>query len=130
MASGKSFLNVAFVYADMPGFRLSIGREKMPAVKEFLELLKKMEEVHILKNGDYTSNGGFENFERAAVIASWFQRNEDKVFATLIGVKLARLGALLVDGRKPNNESIHDTHLDLTNYSGLWAANNKIKLIE
>ncbi len=38
----------------------------------------------------------------------------------LIGIKLARLGALLSSGRTPENESIDDTFLDNTTYGALF----------
>lgn len=93
-----------------------------------MDIVNQMEQTHRAKNEDYTSgNNPMENFERAAIISSWFQRPEDKVFATLIGIKLARLASLLVDNKVPNNESVEDTHLDMTNYSALWAVNNRLK---
>lgn len=90
--------------------------------KDFLELLEKAKAIHEKKNQDYTTNPNVnpsENFERAAIIASWFPE-EHKVFATLIGVKIARLAALLTSRRAPNNESIDDTFLDQFTYTGLW----------
>jgi len=81
-----------------------------------------MDAVHVKKNHDYAQEGNpFSNFERAAVIVSWFKNDIDKVFACLIGVKLARL-AELRNGKTPNNESIRDNGIDLTNYAGLWQA--------
>ena len=71
------------------------------------------------KRADYTTASRYENFTRCAEVASWFERDIDKVFATLIAVKIARLASLL--GRKePNNESIADTFVDLVNYGSLW----------
>lgn len=93
------------------------------ASKHFQDLLKKMDEIHIKKNADYASEGkAFENFERAAVLVSWFKDPIDQVFAGIIGIKLARLAVLSEPGKVPNNESIDDTYLDSTNYFGLWAA--------
>ncbi len=95
-------------------------------VKEFLELLKQSEKIHRKKNADYAANDSpYENFERANLIASWFNKPEDKAFAVLLGVKLARLATLLNSDREPNNESIEDSFLDHFTYSGLWASYRK-----
>lgn len=78
-----------------------------------------------LKGEDYTNDvisNQHENFERAAVIASWFIDEQDKVFAILIGIKLARLSSLLRPGKIPNNESVLDTFVDMCNYSALWGS--------
>jgi hypothetical protein len=88
----------------------------------FEQLLKEMNEIHQKKNEDYSSSGPYENFERSGYIAGWFRSDIDKVFATLVGVKLARLGVLLSTQREPNNESIQDSFLDLTVYCGLWGS--------
>ena len=85
------------------------------------EIFKKCEALSISKRQDYTStDDNHENFKRASEIVSWFARNEDKPYAMLIGVKLARLGTLLSTNKTPNNESVEDTFLDLINYCALW----------
>jgi len=85
------------------------------------EIFAKCEKLVMSKRHDYTSSiDNHENFKRSAKIASWFERNEDKSYAVLIGTKLARLASLLVDGKKPNNESVEDSFLDLINYCALW----------
>ena len=92
----------------------------IPAV---LEMLKKIEEIHTRKGRDYAAaENPFENFERSATVTSWFKFEEDKVFATFISTKLARLATLLNSGAKPNNESIDDSFLDLATYCILWYA--------
>jgi hypothetical protein len=88
----------------------------------FLEMLKRAEEIHQKKNQDYTTNidaNPYENFDRSNDIARWFPDNY-KSFAVLIGVKLARIGALLTQKRKPNNESLDDSFLDLVVYCILF----------
>ena len=96
----------------------------MPAIPGVSALLSKIQSIHEKKNEDYTTEGkNYENFERAAIIASWFSDPIDKVFAIHIGTKLARLAALRSQGKKPNNESIDDTFLDLATYAVLWASN-------
>ena len=81
-----------------------------------------MREMHERKNRDYAQDENWaSNFERAATIASWFNDKIDKVFATMIGIKLARL-AELKNGKVPNNESIADSMLDMDVYAVLWHA--------
>lgn len=84
----------------------------------FMALLKRAEEIHIRKNQDYTTNpeiNPYENFDRANAIAIWFPDNF-KSFAILIGTKLARLASLLSSKRRPSNESLDDSFLDLVVY--------------
>lgn len=98
------------------------------AIREFMDLMEELKALHEKKNRDYSeSPEAFDNFTRAATISSWFKEDIDKVFATLIGIKLARL-AVLSNGREPNNESIDDTFRDLTCYAGLWTAYRRQKL--
>lgn len=78
--------------------------------------------MHERKNRDYAQDENWaSNFERAATIASWFNDKIDKVFATMIGIKLARM-AELKNGKVPNNESIADSMLDMDVYAVLWHA--------
>ena len=87
----------------------------------FEEILHRSLEIHKKKREDYTTRPDVdphENFTRANEIISWFPP-EYKSFASHIGTKLARLGSLLQDGRKPNNESLDDSFLDLVTYCGL-----------
>lgn len=96
----------------------------MPTSPHFLSILERSKEIHKKKSQDYTTNpdeNPFENFERSNIIASWFP-DEYKSLASLIGVKLARLGALLTSGRAPENEAIDDTFLDEITYSGIMYA--------
>lgn len=82
------------------------------------------------KEHDYTKDGSknrYENFEKSAVLISWFDDPIDKAFASLIGTKLARLSALLNKDEEPNNESLQDTFIDLSNYSALWGANREYR---
>jgi hypothetical protein len=97
----------------------------------FLEMLERMKEIHLKKNKDYTTDPNanpLENFDRANIIASWFP-DEYKSYAVLIGVKLARLGALLSSGKTPQNEPVDDSFLDLDTYAILmychWVRENK-----
>jgi hypothetical protein len=73
------------------------------------------------KRHDYTSTTNrHENFERVALVQSWFKSDIDKPYVVLIITKIARLAALL-DAKEPRNESIEDTFFDLVNYCALWA---------
>lgn len=93
----------------------------MPSEK-FNEILNKMREIHARKNHDYAQdNDPFSNFKRAALISEWFNDPVDKVFVTMIGIKLARL-AELHNGKEAKNESVNDSHLDLEVYATLWDA--------
>jgi hypothetical protein len=89
---------------------------------KFEMLLHEMRELHQKKNDDYAQEGSpFSNFEEAASVAEGFT-GTDAVFATLIGIKLARLRELTRAKKTPNNESIADTRKDLAMYAALWAA--------
>lgn len=93
---------------------------------EFYNLLVKMADIHDRKSHDYAmASNPFSNFERSGQIASWFKNPVDISFATLIGVKLARLAELSNTDKTPNNESLDDTFLDLATYAALWAAYRK-----
>jgi hypothetical protein len=84
---------------------------------KFHTALAKMAEIHDKKSADYASDGNrYQNFEYAAKFAGI---TVDQVFATLIGVKEARLLELQASGKVPNNESIEDTLLDAAVYAVL-----------
>lgn len=90
-------------------------------VEEILDECKRMTAA---KGQDYTTDVNvdrFENFSRCALVSGWFVSDRDKVYATLITLKLARLASLLGRDKDVKNESIKDTFIDLVNYSALWA---------
>jgi len=90
-----------------------------PAYDRFLQ---RMQQLHTSKNHDYAKPGSpYSNFEIAAELSAGFTDPMDRVFATLIGVKLARLQEL-TSGKRPNHESILDTRRDLANYACLWGS--------
>lgn len=90
---------------------------------KFDAILAKMATIHDKKSEDYASaENRYSNFEFAARCVSLFTDPLDQVFASLIGVKLARLGELQSSGKTPNHESIQDTRVDLANYAALWAS--------
>lgn len=83
-------------------------------------LLDRMRETHDKKNADYTSGSDpYENFSATAQIAGV---DEETVFLTMIGVKLARILALKRSGKVPNHESLQDSRLDLAVYAALYAS--------
>lgn len=97
---------------------------------EFMQLLERMKEIHERKSHDYAQNDNvFSNFERSAVIASWFNDETDKVFTSLIGVKLTRLAELL-NGKEAKNESVEDSFLDLATYCAIWGSRYMKRKVE
>lgn len=95
----------------------------MGGIVKIDQIFKKCESITMSKRQDYTTNpdvDNHENFKRSAEIAEWFSYYQDKPYAILIGIKLARLGSLLSNNKQPNNESVEDTFLDLINYCALW----------
>lgn len=77
-------------------------------------------ELHDKKKNDYSlDTDRYSNFKRAAEISSWFNNPVDKVFVTMIAIKLTRL-AELRNGKEPKNESRRDSSIDLVNYCALW----------
>jgi predicted Ser/Thr protein kinase len=88
----------------------------------FTNLLAEMQALHESKNSDYASDvDPYSNFRQAAAVAEGFS-GVDAVFATMIGVKLARLRELTSSGKQPNHESVQDTRTDLAMYATLWAS--------
>jgi len=111
-----------FEVHSLPGQPYQLKQQGNP---EFLQLLEQSKEIHLRKSKDYASNSNpFSNFEFSSWLIAKFPNEQDKSFIALIGTKLARLSELS-DGRKPNNEAIDDSFLDLFTYVGLWAAYRK-----
>jgi hypothetical protein len=93
----------------------------MSRIPEFINALKKMEEIHIKKNEDYaTADNPFSNFEHSTIGLKIFPNPRDGSFAWPIYTKLSRLSTLLNKNGIPNNESIEDTFIDIANYILLW----------
>jgi hypothetical protein len=87
----------------------------------FNRALQRMQETHDAKSHDYATDANpYANFDFAQTVAARFQAPHDHVFATMVGIKLARLGELLGRGKTPKPESIDDSFLDLANYVVLW----------
>lgn len=90
----------------------------MPTPEELMGMGMTLMEI---KSHDYTSGktDRYENFRRQAIIVSWFKDPIDQAFVGVIAIKIARLASLL-GNKKPKNETIQDTFIDLINYSALW----------
>lgn len=87
----------------------------------FARALARMQETHDAKSHDYaTTANPYANFDFAQTLVERFGEPQDQVFATMVAIKLARLGELLGRGKTPKHESIEDTFLDLANYVVLW----------
>jgi len=96
-------------------------KEELKKTDKFNQLLEQMRTIHDSKRKDYAGEDPLENFKRATIIASWFTNERDKTYATLLGIKLARLANLLSNNQAPNNESVEDTFTDGANYLLIWA---------
>lgn len=93
----------------------------MPIIPEVKETFEKLIKLHETKNTDYTGDKGvFYNFQFAEFVANQFPDSRDKVYATIVGVKLARLSVVLTNS--PNHESVLDTFDDAMVYLCLWKA--------
>lgn len=87
---------------------------------KFDAALAKMRAVHEAKSHDYAdAHNPYSNFDFAQTVAARFDDPLDHVYATMLGIKVARLGQLL-SGKTPKHESIADSFLDLANYVVLW----------
>jgi len=90
----------------------------------FDEYINKMRDVLLNKGDDYANADRLSNFKMAGQIAGG---NAQLNCLNLIATKVARLGVLLNSNKKPKNESINDSIMDLANYALLLAMiNNKI----
>jgi len=90
----------------------------------FYDLLQNMADLHEKKSHDYASDGNpFGNYEFAGTLGSLFKHSPlDIGFVTRIGEKLYRLSNLESSGKRPKNESIEDTELDVCVIAVLWMA--------
>jgi hypothetical protein len=79
--------------------------------------------VSVSKSGDYATADVLSNFKRMNTLCNVLRVDPSKspldAAMFLILLKMDRINNLK-DGRKPNNESIRDTIIDLTNYIYLW----------
>lgn len=86
-------------------------------------LLDEIKALHSRKAADYARGSDpYSNFRYAGAVSAPFTDPVDRVFATLIGVKLARIAELRTPGRAVRNEPLDDSFVDLTNYAAIWAS--------
>lgn len=84
--------------------------------KHFLEITEQMKSIMFSKGNDYANKDRLSNFKLAGNISGL---TPELNCLSLIATKVARLGVLLNNESKPNNESIQDSLLDLANYTVL-----------
>ena len=82
--------------------------------KHFEMVVKEMQSIMFKKGNDYSNADRLSNFKLAGKIAGL---NAELNCLSLISTKVARLGNLLNKDGQPNNESIHDSLIDLANYT-------------
>lgn len=82
---------------------------------DFELFTEEMRQILIQKGNDYASENAPTNFELAGAICGLSPQLN---CLSLIATKVARLGVLL-HGKEPKNESVHDSILDLANYAFL-----------
>ena len=98
---------------------------KKEQIAHFGYITGEMEKVLFSKGDDYANQDRLSNFKLAGAIAGGDARTN---CLNMIATKVARLGVLLNSDKKPNNESIEDSVLDLANYSVLlWMIINENK---
>lgn len=89
----------------------------------FDEIIAACKAIEKKKRHDYSQKDNrWSNFEYAARVAAPFKDPVARVFATLLGVKLARLAELEGTSKRAKNEPLDDTHIDHTNYAALFGA--------
>jgi len=83
----------------------------------FKNFTEKQKNILFKKGNDYANTDRLSNFKLAGAIS---QLTTSQQCLSLISTKIARLGVLLSsNNKKPNNESIRDSVIDLANYSFL-----------
>ena len=81
----------------------------------FSVLTNELGETILAKGNDYAMpSDRLSNFKLAGTICGL---SAEQQCLSLIATKVARLGVLFNSGKGPNNESIHDSVLDLAAYS-------------
>lgn len=81
--------------------------------KCFNTVVERLKSIMSSKGDDYASDDRLSNFKLAGAICGI---SAEKNCLSLIATKVARLGVLL-DGKKPNNESLDDSIIDLAMYA-------------
>ena len=113
---------IEHIAKSVDGDALTVQKGDITVKNPFVtQMLLRLSQIHDKKNDDYAKASPYENFERSALVSSWFTNDQDKAFVVLIATKLARLATLLSSNKEPNNESINDSFDDLAMYCILWA---------
>ena len=87
--------------------------DKLEQEKHFKDIIAKIRQTQISKQGDYANKDVLSNFKLAGASCGL---SAEVQCLSLIATKVARLGVLL-QGKEPNHESISDSVLDMANYS-------------
>jgi hypothetical protein len=86
-------------------------------------VIRRITALHTKKSQDYAQDANkYSNFEYAAGVGERFTDPVDRVFATMIGIKLARIAELRASSKTPQNESLRDSFDDLANYAVIWCS--------
>jgi hypothetical protein len=96
--------------------------EIMPIMESLVEACDQIKTLHKKKTADYSGDNpdAHSNFKVAEYLSSLFNRPEDKGYAYMLGIKLARIATLRNKDGKPNNESIEDSQMDMACYVLIW----------
>jgi len=77
------------------------------------KLFDKMRSTLLKKGNDYSNEDRLSNFKQVGTLCGL---HPAKVALVVAAIKITRLCNLLDSGKKPENESIEDSALDLCNY--------------
>ena len=84
------------------------------------DIFKQQRQLLTKKGNDYAGADLLSNFRLAGMIVNQNSQHPDAINClNLIGTKVARLGQLLNTNSNAQNESIHDSVIDLANYAVL-----------
>jgi hypothetical protein len=87
--------------------------------KYFQYFTEEMKGIMMRKGDDYAaSSDRLSNFKMAGPIAGM---TAEQNCLSLMATKVARLGQLIASNKGPRNESVHDSLIDLANYTVLLA---------
>lgn len=81
--------------------------------QHFEKLVDKMRQIMLKKGNDYSADDRLSNFKQVGFVCG---TNAEIACLHLIATKVSRLNVLLSSEKKPDNESIEDSVLDLTIY--------------
>lgn len=99
------------VYIDIDGEQLICSIEELKLFKKMSPIFKEVTKIAIKKSEDYNNGNG-----QPASRAQYFPFGLLS-YAQMLHTKTQRLNSLAQQDKKPNNESIRDTLLDIINYA-------------